>query len=678
MTRLPTPGQDNGTWGDILNEFLAAEHNADGTLKVRSDGTFYAKPAGGIPKSDLAAAVQTTLDNAAAVNSDATSSSKGVIQLAGDLSGSATVPTIASGAVTGSKIASSTITTTNLSSGIQTSLTKADGSVQVSTATTKGDMLAASGASTVSRLGVGADGQILTADSTQPLGVKWASGSGSTDANAVHKGDLLFNVVDYGATTASTDNKTAIDAAITAAATSGGIVFFPAGTWKTTGQHNIPLNVSVQGAGKGITFISHRGVGTYCLFIGSASGGPNPPSYMGKIGNFSLSGQSSGDGTGPWGQQVGIFVQNCLFFNLQDINMKSIYKAFYIDGGDEVALGAGTFAGNGYVANCTTSNVYIAFHIYRWVTDTTFSFIYGSGNSPITTGSIGLWVQDKMSTSTFLNPSFEGYDTGFKIGTSRQGITFLGPRIESCNTPVSWENDTYGHIILGGITDVPTTWAAGAKIGQNTQIAREGWFPVVTSLPTPSAAYRKMIYWSLGGAGVKDAIYVCIKDATDSYIWQDITTAPTGGGGSSPLLATKSYNPASITPISTTVSSNSFQVIDGTNLAVTFTAPTSGKVLVRLNGVPSRTGTGDVYWGLFDSSNTLVSGSGALVTTSTGTYINRTITTVVSGLTPSQSYTWKWVQRTTVNSGTDQATLRVGGDPTANGYAPAVMEIWSA
>lgn len=32
MARLPIPGGDSGTWGTILNEFLAVSHNADGTL----------------------------------------------------------------------------------------------------------------------------------------------------------------------------------------------------------------------------------------------------------------------------------------------------------------------------------------------------------------------------------------------------------------------------------------------------------------------------------------------------------------------------------------------------------------------------------------------------------------------------------------------------------------------
>lgn len=33
MARLPTPGSDNGTWGDILNNFLLVEHAANGKLK---------------------------------------------------------------------------------------------------------------------------------------------------------------------------------------------------------------------------------------------------------------------------------------------------------------------------------------------------------------------------------------------------------------------------------------------------------------------------------------------------------------------------------------------------------------------------------------------------------------------------------------------------------------------
>lgn len=34
MARLPIPGNDSGTWGTVLNEFLEVEHNSNGTLKA--------------------------------------------------------------------------------------------------------------------------------------------------------------------------------------------------------------------------------------------------------------------------------------------------------------------------------------------------------------------------------------------------------------------------------------------------------------------------------------------------------------------------------------------------------------------------------------------------------------------------------------------------------------------
>lgn len=54
------------------------------------------------------------------------------------------------------------------------------GAQQRSTLTVKGDLYAATAAGTVTRLGVGSNGQVLTADSSQASGLKWAAGgSGS-------------------------------------------------------------------------------------------------------------------------------------------------------------------------------------------------------------------------------------------------------------------------------------------------------------------------------------------------------------------------------------------------------------------------------------------------------------------------------------------------------------------
>lgn len=36
MARLPHPGGDSGTWGDILNEYLAVAHTSTGQLNLAS------------------------------------------------------------------------------------------------------------------------------------------------------------------------------------------------------------------------------------------------------------------------------------------------------------------------------------------------------------------------------------------------------------------------------------------------------------------------------------------------------------------------------------------------------------------------------------------------------------------------------------------------------------------
>src|SRR5689334_280864 len=46
MARLPNPGGDDGTWGDILNEFLQVSHNPDGSLKSSAGATGATGPVG--------------------------------------------------------------------------------------------------------------------------------------------------------------------------------------------------------------------------------------------------------------------------------------------------------------------------------------------------------------------------------------------------------------------------------------------------------------------------------------------------------------------------------------------------------------------------------------------------------------------------------------------------------
>jgi len=233
MARLPIPGSDDGNWGSILNDFLEVAHATDGTLKntgtlaAKADDTavvhtsgsetvggtkaFSSSPTVPVPTLGSQAANKTYVDSVVVAPADATTSTKGVVQLGGDLNGvgtTASAPVIASGAITTAKLATGAVTTNEIANGTITdtdisgtagiaksklaSLAIVDADVSAiseskvtnlttdlaakvdkSTATTKGDLLVATAASTVARLGVGTDGQVLQANSGQATGVQW-------------------------------------------------------------------------------------------------------------------------------------------------------------------------------------------------------------------------------------------------------------------------------------------------------------------------------------------------------------------------------------------------------------------------------------------------------------------------------------------------------------------------
>lgn len=149
MARLPTPGSDDGTWGGVLNEFLNVAHNSDGTLKtsaVSSSSPTASTTTAGIVQltgdlggtstspsvtrirghqvaSTTPAANQVLKFNgtqwepqAETGAPDATTTSKGIVQLSGDLAGTATTPTVT--AAGGLKSSSTAVSTTAASAPV--------------------------------------------------------------------------------------------------------------------------------------------------------------------------------------------------------------------------------------------------------------------------------------------------------------------------------------------------------------------------------------------------------------------------------------------------------------------------------------------------------------------------------------------------------------------------------
>jgi hypothetical protein len=310
MSRLPVPGSDDGIWGDILNDFLNVGHNSDGTLKLPSSSgvqsvntktgpdvtlvpsdlgaaadsavvhntgnetvngtkTFAASPVVPGPTNGTDVANKAYVDSVAGTGApDATTTTKGVVQLAGDLGGTATAPTvpgltaktdssrqinttnsltgggdltanrtlslvgdasspgnnqyygtdgtgakgfhaipsgdpamggdltgtasnaqIAAGAIVNADIsAAANIAQSKISNLTSDLASKADDSAVVHKTdyTAKGAILVGTGAGTYAPRTVGADNDILVADSTQASGVRWAPPAAQTTDNDIY------------------------------------------------------------------------------------------------------------------------------------------------------------------------------------------------------------------------------------------------------------------------------------------------------------------------------------------------------------------------------------------------------------------------------------------------------------------------------------------------------------
>ncbi|WP_160323701.1 glycosyl hydrolase family 28-related protein [Frankia sp. BMG5.23] len=166
------------------------------------------------------------------------------------------------------------------------------GAIQASTFTAKGDLLAATAASTAARLGVGSNGQVLLADSAQSTGMKWANAPV----------DWINVVTAYGADpTGTTDSTTAIQNAINALpsggsatgfviSSGGGTIYLPRGTYKVSNTLTVNNGlVRLIGDGRWSTVIKYTGTGD-CIRMTV----PAANTYMGGIEDMTIDGFSAG------------------------------------------------------------------------------------------------------------------------------------------------------------------------------------------------------------------------------------------------------------------------------------------------------------------------------------------------------------------------------------------------
>lgn len=279
MARLPQPGGDNGNWGNLLNDYLLQAHEADGTIKANavdsaaiqdnsisgsklqdntvtpaklavsggSDGQVLSKNSG------QSGGLQ-WVSPAGVPDADATT--KGIVQLTGDLGGTAaspTVPGLASKANT-----SRAVNTTH-------SLTGGGNLTADRTLSLVNDAAAPGNSRYYGTDGSGAKGFFALPAGSAP---DYPNDSGT--ATVVPRPSVT-DVRDYGATgDGSTDDTAAISAAVTAAHTAGTSIYFPAGEYLVTSFPALNDYDIVRGDGSDKSTIIYGGSGTLITLTNKA------------------------------------------------------------------------------------------------------------------------------------------------------------------------------------------------------------------------------------------------------------------------------------------------------------------------------------------------------------------------------------------------------------------------
>jgi hypothetical protein len=145
--------------------------------------------------------------------------------------------------------------------------------------------------------------------------------------------------------------------------------------------------------------------------------------------------------------------------------------------------------------------------------------------------------------------------------------------------------------------------------------------------------------------------------------------AAAGGGG---ILGVCSYAPASSTD--KTLHSNTLAALDTTNLTVSFTAPSSGNVVVQLSGFVIASSQ-PAEWALFDHTLGTIVGYEVCITI-VGAQVYTTANFYLTGLIPGSTYQYDWA-----GASSGGAVLRCCGHTTyqsGDQGCPALMIVYSA
>lgn len=280
---------------------------------------------------------------------------------------------------------------TNALSTANAAQTAVNSKVDKSLATAKGDILVASSANTFARLGVGANNQHIVADSTAPLGVAWANSA-------------FLLASDFGATfDGTTDDSTALQAAIDAAISTKKALYLDAGIAIVGTALSVPSALTIIGSGRASTTLkATNGLNGYVITF---TGGPAGVGVVGAhFADFTIDGNSANQTAGG-----GVLADGAVQCSFERLHLTSCYNWGLKVG----PITGGAFGHHNRIVSCLFDNaggsagfgggVWLTSSDENWLVMSDFEFL-GGATSPI--GSAPIMVYDQAGLQHIIGCNF--------------------------------------------------------------------------------------------------------------------------------------------------------------------------------------------------------------------------------------------------------------------------------
>jgi len=335
----------------------------------------------------------------------------------------------------------------------------------------------------------------------------------ATDHNEI--ASRLQTLVDLGIdNTGISDCSSAIIAIIE----SGKDIVFPAGTFLINSTIFYKNQTRITGAGRGKTILVFAGTG----FAFDAKDQTSSYSFV-EFSNFTLKSLAYDE------QRCGINLHGCINSSANNIEIQNmLYGACFTCDNGSIGCWWNYIDGCKF-DNCLESIKYTGSYVTNANTVSNCN-IHMLDNQ----NAIGINIassEDDTDTARIINVQVEGRSVDYGIGIliDAYGCCVIGSRFEKMNYGVSITTRGVDSMLIANTyawTNIPVFseinyYIEISKNSKERSFIRAGLLSIGTEkgFPPASSQYRGKIILVPGGTGVADGLYICIKQADESYLW---------------------------------------------------------------------------------------------------------------------------------------------------------------